>query len=204
MALEHQRNGHPAAFSRAWRRVFHLLAGSSVPTLAFFAPRAVVLPLLAGIAGALVLAEALRLRQPSLNGLALRRLRLLLKPRESRPPTGSTYLAASFCITYAAFSAPVAILAMYYTSVGDPAASFVGERLGRTRIGRKTLEGAVGGIAAALSIASIMVGVGLEIRPWIAIVGAVTAMLAELMPLEDNLAMPLAAAGVMGLLNTFV
>jgi len=80
--------------------------------------------------------------------------------------------------------------------LADPAASIIGRRWGRVRLGKGTLEGAV----AFMLVASIVLAVTVEggLRPLlVALVVTVVELLP--LPLDDNLTVPLAVAGTLAL-----
>ena len=79
--------------------------------------------------------------------------------------------------------------------VGDPFAAVVGERLGRIRLGKKSLEGTVGFTVASLVVGGLVVGGGADIPLAAVFLGAMVGALVELaaLPPDDNLTVPLAA-----------
>jgi dolichol kinase len=95
---------------------------------------------------------------------------------------------------------------MLYAQVGDPAAEIVGRSLGRHRIlNGKTLEGSLGCFAVNLATALVCCQL-LPLSPGAAALGALTATLAEAVPLPigDNLMMAPLAGLAMTLAARFV
>lgn len=187
------------------RRIFHLCASSLFPVLVLFFPR---LPLLAAAGGLLALSlvgEGLRLRYAPLNRLFLSSMRLLLKGREDRTLLGSTYVLTSTVVALGTMTQPVAALALFYTSVADPLAALVGERLGAHRLWGKSAEGSAAFLAGALAMGALLLATGLETTFPVMLVGAIAATLLELLPLplDDNLKVPLGSGGVMMLVAQF-
>lgn len=73
-------------------------------------------------------------------------------------------------------------------SIGDAASTLFGKKFGRTKItDRHTLEGSIAGAAASI------VGLLVFFTPTQAIFGAIFGMLSELLSLEDNFTIPIAA-----------
>lgn len=183
------------------RRLFHLLAGSSLPLAILFLPADAARWLL--IAGSVlaVSAEVLRGLLPGVNDWMVRRLPFF-KASERREVTGATYLWLSATLLAFAFEKDVAALALLFLAAGDPAAALIGARDHRARVFGKSLAG-------TLAFACVALGAGLlaTLHPdvplawWIA-PGAVVAALAELAPLpfDDNLTVPIASAVAMSLL----
>jgi len=87
-------------------------------------------------------------------------------------------------------------------TLGDPVAGWVGRRFGRVQLVRgRTLEGSLAFLAVGFGSALAVTGLALE-RPWpelalVALGAAVSGSVAELLSvrLDDNLTVPLAAAG---------
>ena len=150
--------------------------------------------------GALAL-DVLRLQEQRVKRLFRDILGGMLREHEEMGLLGSTYLLLAALLAVGLFPRPVAAAALGFTVLGDGFAAIVGKAWGRTRIFRKTLEGAAGGLAACLVWGTFLAATGH--LPWgVALVGALVASLAELLPipLDDNLAMTLMAGYAMRLL----
>jgi dolichol kinase len=127
----------------------------------------------------------------------------LLRDHEHFNLLGSTYLVIAALLAVEIFPQRVAAAALGFTILGDGFAALVGKGLGRRRIFNKTLEGALGGLAACLAWAAFLGATGL--LPWgMVLTGAVVASLVELLPipLDDNLGITLFAGYAMKLLWT--
>ncbi|MBD3259220.1 hypothetical protein GF371_01155 [Candidatus Woesearchaeota archaeon] len=120
------------------------------------------------------------------------------------PGKGAIFFCIGSLITLLLFPKNVALASIMILAIGDSFANIFGP-LGRIRNvfhDRRKLEGAIIGFIGA------SFGAGLFVRPWIAILGALCAMLAELINLEefhidDNLLMPVIAGIIMTLLAGF-
>ena len=66
--------------------------------------------------------------------------------------TGATCVMIASCISILLFSKPVAILALIFMSLGDTAAGLIGQKFGKHKIGEKTWEGFIAGLAVCLII----------------------------------------------------
>ena len=150
--------------------------------------------------GALAL-DVLRLQEQRVKRLFRDFLGGMLREHEEMGLLGSTYLLLAALLAVDLFPRPVAAAALGFTVLGDGFAAIVGKAWGKTRIFRKTLEGAAGGLVACLVWAAFLAVTGH--LPWgVLLVGALVASLAELLPipLDDNLAMTLMAGYAMRLL----
>ena len=136
------------------RKLLHGLA-VGLPAGIFYGPDLLGLPVWspAPIIGSLFLfslaVEFLRFRNSSFGGLFDRCFGSMLRQEESSSLTGATYVfGGSFLCSLLALNGPLAatasFLALSLFILGDAAAALVGKAFGRTRIGDKTLEGALG------------------------------------------------------------
>ncbi len=194
--------GLPASVPAAppvWRRLFHLAAGSSIPLLAIFINSPVMVALMAVLCGLALTVEAVRLRLPRLNSVLVKRLRPLLKDVEDRRLTGATYIAISALVAFLVFDKEVAIVALFFLSLGDPAAALVGSRMGGVRLAGKSPWGSLAFFGVSMAVAGVLSGTGAVSYHWGIVVGAAVAALVELVPfvLDDNLAIPLVAGAAM-------
>ncbi|MDP6782305.1 MAG: hypothetical protein QGG56_01860 [Dehalococcoidia bacterium] len=122
--------------------------GSLFPVLSFFVTQDILQPLLAAVTVLTLLIEAVRLRykpvQRLVSGL------VAVKRRESRGISSSTYLLLGTLAAFILFPAPIAAAGVLFIAVADQAASMVGERWGRHRLGRKSLEGSLAFLGGGL------------------------------------------------------
>jgi dolichol kinase len=150
--------------------------------------------------GALAL-DLLRLRERRVRRLFRDFVGGMLREHERFGLLGSTYLLMAALLAVDLFPRPVAAAAIGFTVLGDAFAAIVGKAWGRTRVFGKTLEGALGGLAACLAWAVFLAAFGY--LPWTVLVaGALVASLTEILPipLDDNLGMTLLSGVVMRLL----
>ncbi len=182
-----------------WRRLFHMAAGSSIPCVAIFLSPWTMVVLTSVLAGGSLLVEAVRLRLPRLNSLLVSRFWLLLKEGESRSVTGATYFALAALAAFLLFDKPIAIAALLFLSLGDPAAALVGKGAPGIRFFGKSPLGTLAMVTVSLGVVGALYWAGAADWHWGLLVGAVAAGLAELLPLpvDDNLTVPLVSGGVM-------
>lgn len=189
---------------KAPRRLFHALGGSVLPLLALVLTRDVLLVFVGSVAAIFVLGEALRLLIPSLNRSLMSMFSGVsssFKETEATKPIGTTYLLAGAFFAFLLFPRDVAIAALFFAALGDPAAAEVGERFGRLRIGRKSVEGTTAFFLSSLVVGFILLWAGLQLN-WVAVlVGALVAALVELarVPINDNFAIPILSGAAMTL-----
>lgn len=183
--------------ARPWRRFLHAAGGIVlvvvVETGTFDRPE--LLGVLVGLLALLVTLDVVRLRDPRLNVLFFRSFRSLVSPREARGPASSTWYVAGGLLSLLLFGTDAAVAGILVLALADPAASVVGRRWGRVPVGRGTVEGSATFLVVAALAASAVVSVPAAVRA--AVGGALVEPLPW--PLDDNLTVPVAAAGAAAL-----
>lgn len=188
------------------RRLFHLITGSALVFILANSERTKGILLILSLFITTIIIETIRLHVPKVNHLFLHYFHSLLRGEEENKLTGTAYFLGGTLLSILLFDVDIALFSITILSVGDPAASTIGKRWGRYRIKGKSLEGSM-----AFSISTIMVGFIFQ-RLWpglpatIIVAGAVTGALTELLStkLNDNLLIPLTAAGVMETASLFI
>ena len=185
------------------RMAFHLAAGSTLPIAGIFLPEGVMVAGLAVLSAGGVGLEMARFKVESLNQFLVRWFAPLLKAGEDRRITGATYMVVAGLIAFLLFDKAVAVAAMLFLSLGDPAAALVGRRMPGPRLFGKSPVGTAAFLVVSLAVVAVLVGSGHFPFHWGLLVGAVVAALVELAPVppDDNLTIPLAAGGAMHLLG---
>jgi glycerol-3-phosphate acyltransferase PlsY len=183
------------------RRVLHTLVSGGGATAILFSPEEGVQWVMVIGSMLFVLSELIRALLPAANDFAIGYLPFF-KQRERHEVTGLTYGFLAVTIAVFAFDKEVVVLALIFLAVGDPVAASIGRWDPRFRVFGKSL---IGTIAFALS--ATLAGFLATFHPdislgWWLIAGAAVAAIAELLPLpiDDNVTIPLTAAGLMALL----
>ena len=159
-------------------------------------------PAMLGVLGAMVLASAVVELVRRGRGTATRLFEAVfgraIRPEERRGLLGSTHYSLGAMATVLIFPREAAAPALLILALADPAASTVGRRLGRIRIGSKSLEGTLAfWLAASAGVAALWAW-----RPELALgamlVAAPVAAVTELLTPGrlDNWTIPLLAAAV--------
>ncbi len=162
--------------------------------------RAWRLVLLACVAVA-VSVDVVRIHERRVQRWFRRFLGELIREHERFNLLGSTYLLLAALLALEIFPRPIAAATLGFTVLGDGFAALAGRAYGRTRVFGKSLEGAAGGLVACLAWAAYLAVTGH--LPWeVVLAGALVASLVEMLPipLDDNLAITLAAGYAMKLL----
>ncbi len=182
-----------------WRRLFHAVAGSSIPVAGIFAPVEFMVAALAVMSGGGLVLDVTRFRIPWVNRRFLYWLAPLLKDGERRRFTGATFMVIGALFSFLLFGPQVAVPALLFLSLGDPAAALAGRRLPGPRIRGKSPGGTAAFILVSLAVTAALTGSGAIDYHWGLWIGAVVAGVVELasLPPDDNLSIPLIAGATM-------
>ncbi len=206
------------------RRLWHICTGLALSIAVLLSPREIFLPVLVAITVAALVLEIVRLRSPRVNRRFVVIFQALLRQKEAATLTGSAYFLIAACIVFVLCDRSIAAIALAFVAVGDPIAGMIGEKWGKLRVdpdeikisdfakfpphlvfrGKKgkSLEGSSACLAACLAV-GIILSVVTHVSLLVVVAGALAATVVESLFLlvNDNLSVPLAAAGVMTLVN---
>jgi dolichol kinase len=119
----------------------------------------------------------------------------LIRPHEKRGFGGHVFFAAGAFVAVLAYAKEIAIASLLMATLADGGAAVVGSRWGRRKLfSGKTLEGFL-----TFILIGFVVSVWLVKPAPIALAGAIGAACVELLPINDNLTVPIAAGLVMHL-----
>jgi len=113
----------------------------------------------------------------------------LMRPQEKRGIGGHVFFAAGAFIAVLVYSKEIAITSILISVLADGGAAIAGSMWGRHKlVGKKTLEGSLTLFLIAIALAAWLV------EPLLAaLAGAIVAACVELLPMNDNLTVPIAA-----------
>jgi len=180
------------------RRIFHAVNGTVLVLLlwATALPDRTIFLALGTLLCALLLMDGVRLAIPEANRLFFRGFALLASPREVTRLASSTWYLLGILLTLILFPRDIALGAILVLALADPSASYVGRRWGNRRVGGGTVEG-------SLAFTLVAFGALTFWAPWPdALVAALVTAAVEVIPwpIDDNLSVPLTAAGTLLLL----
>jgi dolichol kinase len=151
------------------------------------------------LSAAVVIFEIVRFNVPAWNEYLYAHWGGVIRTNEEKKITGTLPYILGVGLSLYFYTTPVAAAAVCFLAFGDVAATTIGERFGKTKIGPKSLEGTVAFFAAALIAGFILPFLGLKLAFWVVILGALSAACIELLPLSlnDNLVIPVLAGAIM-------
>ena len=182
------------------RKSFHV-GMIIVPVWVYLMPHTTALLGLILATFATVAIDLLRLSDHRLRRFFLRLFRSVIRPHEEEHLLGSTHYMIAALLSVVVFDHEIAIAALAFLVLGDAAAAIIGKRFGTPRFWGKSFQGSF-----ACFVVCLLVGWPLLSTPWLALVGAVTATVAEAMPspLDDNMRVPIFGGIAMQLAARFL
>ena len=183
------------------RKLFHLLGGLGLLSLYFLLGRNASFFCYGALIIIVLAFETVRLMLPGVNRFLYLHFGSFIRKNEERKLTGTAPYILGVGLSLYAYSTPAAAAAICFLAFGDVAATTIGERFGKTKVGDKSLEGTAAFVAAALAAGILLSVLGLGLAPWIMLLGALAAAGVELLTLRvnDNLVIPVVAGAVMEL-----
>lgn len=184
------------------RKLYHLLGGFCLLSCYFLLGRDRALILYAVLFFAVLTVEIARFAVPAFNDFLYGHFASFIRPKERDRITGTAPYILGIGSTLFFYRTDIAAAAICFLALGDVAATTVGERWGRTKIGEKSLEGTLAFTVTALAAGFLLSAAGSTLTPGLILAGAITAAGVELLPLpvNDNLSIPLVSGGAMELI----
>jgi glycerol-3-phosphate acyltransferase PlsY len=181
------------------RAAFHAAIGIVAAACLYLLSKSLVLVLL-GLGTVVFFAiDLARLNLPGLRRRFAAWFAPFLRREEDSRLTGASYYLIGCLVSVLAFPRDIAILAILFLSLGDPAATLFGMWQGRVRLWGKSLEGNAACLVVCLVISLLVAGISGSPVLLAAVAGAVTAAFFQALPLplNDNLTIPIGSGLVM-------
>ncbi len=181
------------------RKIYHLFGGIGLLSLYYVLGRERALLFYGALFCVVLTVDIIRLKIPSVNRFIYSRFGSFIRKNEANKLTGTAPYVLGIGLSFFLYSPEVATAAVCFLAFGDVAATAVGERYGKTKIGDKSLEGSTAFILAALAAGFLLTLIGTAPVPWVIVLGALVAAGTELIPLpvNDNLVIPLVSGAIM-------
>lgn len=188
------------------RKFYHLVGGVGLLSLYYVLGRNQALWIYAILFIVVLVLDVARLKLPSVNRFVYSRFGGFIRNNEKQKLTGTAPYILGIGLSLYAFSTDIASAAICFLAFGDVAATTIGERYGKTKIGAKSLEGTAAFIVAGLFVGLLLLPVaGVQLPLMIIVAGAVIAAAVELVPLaNDNVTIPIVSGAAMTLLMQWV
>jgi acyl phosphate:glycerol-3-phosphate acyltransferase len=184
------------------RKFYHLAGGLGLLFLYYFLGRERALIFYAVLFVVVLALDFMRLRISAVNSFIFSKFPSFIRASEKHKLTGTAPYVMGIGLTLYLYRTDLATLAICFLAFGDVAATAIGERYGKTRIGHKSLEGSIAFIVAGVSAGFLLSLFGISITFGFILAGAIIAAGVELLPLpvDDNLVIPLVSGGIMSLI----
>jgi dolichol kinase len=183
------------------RKLYRLFGGIGLLSLYYILGREHALMFYAAFFLIALGLDLTRLKIPAVNQFIFTRFGSFIRKSEEHKLTGTAPYILGIGLSLYAYSPDVATAAVCFLAFGDVAATTMGERYGKTKIGDKSLEGSAAFIIAALVSGLFLQIIGVYLATGVMILGAFIAAGVEIIPLpvNDNLVIPIVAGGIMEL-----
>ncbi|HTP05223.1 MAG TPA: hypothetical protein VMM54_08725 [Nitrospirota bacterium] len=187
------------------RKLYHLVGGIGLLSLYYILGREHALTSYAVLFLIALGLDLTRLKIPAVNQFIFTRFGSFIRTNEEHKLTGTAPYILGIGLSLYAYSPEVATAAVCFLAFGDVAATTLGERYGKTKIGDKSLEGSAAFIIAALVSGLFLQIMGVYLPSGVMVLGAFIAAGVEIIPLpvNDNLMIPIVAGGIMELTMRF-
>jgi dolichol kinase len=194
----------PAAqfsFRNELRRKSVHLSMIIIPVWVYFTPPSWGLLGLIIATFATVTTDLLRLSDRRLKRFFLSLFRSVIRRHEEEHLLGSTYFMIAALLSVIAFDKMIAISALTFLVLGDSAAAFVGKKYGKPTYWGKSIQGSIACFVVCMAIGSVVLS-----NPWVALTGAITASVAEALPvpMDDNMRVPIVSGLAMQVVAQFL
>jgi glycerol-3-phosphate acyltransferase PlsY len=183
------------------RKLYHLMGGVGLLSLYYLIGRDRALTFYTVLFVTVLGLDIIRLAIPAVNRFIFKWFSSFIRRNEEHKLTGTAPYILGIGLSLYFYATPIATAAICFLAFGDVAATTIGERYGKIKIGDKSLEGTTAFAVAALCAGLLLMFVGVHLLTWVTILGALVAAGVELLPLRinDNLAIPIVSGGVMEL-----
>ena len=188
------------------RAAFHAALGIVIASSVYLFPRPAVLAGLTLITVAFIVMDITRLRLPTLMKRFSTWSAPFLRRQEDSRLTGASYFLIGCLVSVLAFQRDIAVLALLFLSLGDPAATIIGIWKGRVRIWNKSIEGDAACLIVCLVISILITSIVHSPALAVGIVGAFFAAILEGLPvpINDNLTIPIGSGLGMTIVGALV
>lgn len=180
------------------RKTYRIGVGILFPLIYYFSPNKIIVEMfLMYLIGMMTVIEIMRHLSQNLWEVMVEHSHGILREKEGYL-TGTMSFLLSNALVIAFFSKWVAIVSLLFMLFGDTAASVIGIKYGKIKIGKKSLEGSLAHLITTLIIALLLYKF-IPVHLVILIIGAVVATIVEALPLKvnDNLTVAIFTAIVM-------
>ena len=189
------------------RKLYHVLGGLGLLAMYICLGRTLGLGALLAIFLVVTAADFIRLRNPAINEFFFRYFKQFIRDNERDTLTGTPWYVLGILLVLLLYHLPAAVYGVLFLSVGDVAATSVGQRWGSIKIsGKKSLQGTAAFLISALAAGLLVSHFYMPVVSGVIFAGAAAATLMEILPVpvNDNLTIPLVSGFVMEMLLTLL
>ena len=163
----------------------------------FFLEQKQVLIILAIVMSIVIIFELFRLKNEKLNQKLLKFFDGVYRENEANNVSTLIFTLSGIFFTVLFFQKEIALLAIFFLTFGDGFAALVGEKYGKHKIlGKKSWAGVITNLLTCLAV-GLFFSHFYQIKFSQIFFGALAATVIEILPVKDNLLIPIISAFVM-------
>lgn len=181
----------------AKRKISHWFILSVPFFYIFFLSKETVILLLAIFMTVVIIFELFRLKNEKLNQKLLKIFDGIYRENEAKRISTLIFTLSGIFFTILFFEKEIALLAIFFLTFGDGFAAIIGEKYGKHKIfGEKSLEGVIANFLTCLAVGLIF-SFFYPMKFYQIFFGSLAATIIEILPIKDNLLIPIISAFVM-------
>jgi len=188
------------------RGMVHIAAALLIAALSLIVSRPLMILILGIFTAVFLVLDLIRLRWQQLNLFFTMMVGMFMRDYEVKRITGASFMLLGSLACMVLYGNEITVLAVSFLAIGDPLAHFVDDRWGKTKIGRKSVQGTIACFIGSAIIGLLWYANSLDTNLAIIFTGAAAASIAHLLPvdIDDNLTIPVLSGGAMWLLHLVV
>ena len=179
------------------RKIWHISGVAVLCAIYIYTPYDKLIPLGGFLTCLVFLIDFCRLKSSRFNNFTQIVFGIFLRKEEKQKLTGLSYMALGTYLVAVLFPEEVVLTSYLFLGLGDPAASYIGIRYGKNKIGSKSFEGSMASFCVCAFIAMISFS-HYELfahRIFIAVpvaglIGSVSELI-QIKYIDDNMSLPL-------------
>ena len=181
------------------RKLIHILSIIFAISLILFGRDLILLPLII-LSAIFIFFDYTRIKFTWVNNLYNKFFRQITRPNEKYTLTGASFTFIGVTLTILLFSESAAFIGLLFLSMGDSMGALIGRKYGKTRFGRKSIEGSFAFFLSCTLTAILITSIPIIIILCTAIFATFLEAV-KLPKLDDNITIPIGSAFLIQIMN---
>ena len=181
------------------RKLIHILSIIFAISLILFGRDLILLPLII-LSAIFIFFDYTRIKFTWVHNLYNKFFRQITRPNEKYTLTGASFTFIGVTLTILLFSESAAFIGLLFLSMGDSMGALIGRKYGKTRFGRKSIEGSFAFFLSCTLTAILITSIPIIIILCTAIFATFLEAV-KLPKLDDNITIPIGSAFLIQIMN---